>query len=239
VSSNRRFILAACSLILACNASGATITATGSDLFNATNTYAITVNSGGNEQSASFGVNTPIKNLGDSFLLGAYSSAVPDSPGALTSALLTLSWSASPLNLTGSTASYTPSFTKTQSATFVTVTAGAATATINLSPASTTTIDLLTYAGFDAALRADSSISVAWESSTTFARTVDEEMPKNNSLKGQTLNYNLASAVSATAGLVLDYNDAPPPTSVPEPASYALIGLGLFGCRFLPRKLRK
>lgn len=238
---NPRFIFATCTLVLVCNATAASITSSGSDVFNATNTYTININNGGNEQNPAFGNNSPVTNLGDSFSMGAYSSAVPDFPGSLVSALLTLSWSAAPVSVTGSTAIYTPTFAATtHSATFVTITAGAATATINLSPVLSTTIDLLNYAGFDAALRADSPITVAWQSSTTFARTVGEKRAKDT-LKNVTLNYNLASAVTATAGLVIDYNTEPPPpppSTVPEPGTYALIGLGLLGCRFLPRKLR-
>ena len=168
VSFHHRFILGACFLGLVCHARGATITSSGSDVFNATNTYTIQINNGGNEQNPAFGNNSAVTNPGDSFVMGSYSSLVPDFPGSLNSAFLTLSWSASPVNVTGTgTATYTPTFAATtHSATFVTITAGAATATINLSPTSSTTINLLNYAGFDTALRADSPITVAWQSST-------------------------------------------------------------------------
>jgi hypothetical protein len=233
-------MIGACFLVLVCHARGATITSSGSDVFNATTTYTININNGGNEQNPAFGTN-PVTNPGDSFVMGSYSSAVPDFPGSLVSALLTLSWSAAPVSVTGAgTAIYTPTFAATtHSATFVTITAGAATATINLSPTNSTTIDLLNYAGFDAALRADSPITVAWQSSTLFARTVGEKRAKSGGIHDVTLNYNLASAVTATAGLVIDYNNEPPPSGVPEPATYALIGLGLIGCRFLPRGFRR
>jgi hypothetical protein len=239
VSFNRPFMIGACFLALVCHARGATITSSGSDVFNATTTYTIHINNGGNEQNPAFGTN-PVTNTGDSFVMGSYSSAVPDTPGSLVSALLTLSWSAAPVSVTGAgTATYTPTFAATtHSATFVTITAGAATATINLSPAVSTTINLLNYAGFDAALRADSPITVAWQSSSLFARTVGEKRTKDT-VKNVTLDYNLASAITATAGLVIDYNNQPPPSSVPEPATYALIGLGLIGCRFLPRTFRR
>jgi hypothetical protein len=221
-------------LALIGSAGAATITSAGSDLFNATNTYSITVNNGGNEQYASFGVTTPITNAGDSFLLGPYSTPVPDL-ASLNSALLTLSWSAAPTTVTGS-ASYTPTFNAaTQTVTWVVVSAGAATATVNVTQPGPFTIDLLDYAGFDAALKADEAIEVDWTSSTTFLRTPGEKMAKNTSLKNTTLNYNLGTSVTANAGLVLDYQDAPV-SGVPEPTTFGLIGLGLLGMRCIARK---
>ena len=126
VSFHHRFILGACFLGLVCHARGATITSSGLDVFNATNTYTIQINNGGNEQNPTFGNNSAVTNPGDSFTMGSYSSLVPDFPGSLNSAFLTLSWSASPVNVTGTgTATYTPTFAATtHSATFVTITAG-------------------------------------------------------------------------------------------------------------------
>jgi hypothetical protein len=232
--------------VVASVAPAALITASANDIFTATASYTLHIqNSGAESNSTAFEGNAGNKHLlainaAESFDL-AYSPLPDDADISDATIDLDLAGIASGIIGPAGAGGYLPALSSTTTGlkfNTVSITVGVNTITFTV-PDNPVPFQIVLPPSFYAGLLLNEQLQVSWQANTSFTRANPGDASGKYGTGNQQLAFSLSKTYTASAALAITYELAAPTATVPEPSTYAVMGLGLVGLGFWRRRFRQ